>query len=123
INPKFKRLRYRYVYGIGVSERASNHTGEIWDTLIKSDLEAKEVIAMWTEEHCYPSEPVFVAYPGRESDEDDGILLSVIFDGENLKSFLVVIDAKTMKELARADLPHVVPISFGHGEFKELKKE
>ncbi|CAG8743724.1 11356_t:CDS:2, partial [Acaulospora morrowiae] len=114
---------YRYVYGIGVSARAGEHTGEIWDALVKNDLDSKEVLAMWAEEGCYPSEPVFVARPGHENDEDDGVLLSVVFDGLNIKSFFLILDAKTLNELARADLPHIVPISFGHGEFKEFRKE
>ncbi len=74
---------------------------------------------MWGEENCYPSEPVFVPAPGDKS-EDDGVLLSVIFEGQKIKSYLVVLDAKNLSELARIDLPQVIPLSFGHGSFKQI---
>ncbi|CAI2186466.1 9229_t:CDS:2 [Funneliformis geosporum] len=119
INPKFHGLRYRYVYGIGLSAKAATQEGQIWDALIKCDLDTKEVVAMWVVENCYPSEPVFISAPGNDNNEDDGILLSVIFDGHNIKSYLVVLDAKTLLELARIDLPQVIPLSFGHGSFKQ----
>ncbi|CAG8578316.1 11807_t:CDS:2, partial [Racocetra persica] len=112
------RLRYRYVYGIGVSAKAAGQANQIWDSLIKCDLDAKEVVAMWRSEDCYPSEAVFVPHPDKDSHEDDGVLLSIVFDGENNKSFLLVLEARTMNELVRADLPQVVPLSFGHGTFK-----
>ncbi|RGB38290.1 carotenoid oxygenase [Rhizophagus diaphanus] len=119
INPKFHGQKYRYVYGIGLSARAATQNGQIWDSLIKCDLDTKEVIAMWSEEDCYPSEPVFVPVPGNENDEDDGVLLSVIFEGQKVKSYLVVLDAKTLLEKARVDLPQVIPLSFGHGSFRQ----
>ncbi|CAG8809112.1 8908_t:CDS:1, partial [Dentiscutata erythropus] len=82
------------------------------------DLDVKEVVAMWGSENCYPSEAVFVPHPGKDCEEDEGVLLSIVFDGGNNKSFLLVLDARTMNELIRADLPQVVPLSFGHGAFK-----
>lgn len=82
-------------------------------------MDTKEVIAMWSDEDCYPSEPVFVPIPGNDNDEDDGVLLSVIFEGQKVKSYLVVLDAKTLLEKARVDLPQVIPLSFGHGSFRQ----
>ncbi|CAG8683857.1 6652_t:CDS:2, partial [Funneliformis caledonium] len=120
INPKFHGKRYRYVYGIGLSAKAATQEGQIWDALIKCDLDTKEVVAMWVVENCYPSEPVFISAPGNDNNEDDGILLSVIFEGQDIKSFLVVLDAKTLLEIARVDLPQVIPLSFGHGSFKQI---
>jgi hypothetical protein len=58
------------------------------------------------------------------AEEDDGVLLSVVLDSEASKSFLLVVDARTMQEMGRADLPHHVPFSLG-GEFfprEELKQ-
>ena len=48
--------------------------------------------------------------------EDDGILLTVAMDAERKKSALVVINATTMKELGRAQLPSVMGYGF-HGVF------
>ncbi|CAG8679156.1 10662_t:CDS:1, partial [Scutellospora calospora] len=84
------------------------------------DLDIKEAVAMWGSENHYPSEAVFVPRPGKINDEDDGVLLSIVFDSENNKSLLLILDARTMNELARADLPQVVPLSFGHGAFKRI---
>ena len=49
-----------------------------------------------------PSEPIFVARPGART-EDDGVLLTMALDAEHRHSSLIIIDAKNMKELARAE--------------------
>jgi carotenoid cleavage dioxygenase-like enzyme len=58
---------------------------------------------------------VFVPDPGREA-EDAGALLSVVLDAARGTSFLLVLDASTLEELARAGVPHHIPYSF-HGQF------
>jgi carotenoid cleavage dioxygenase-like enzyme len=58
---------------------------------------------------------VFAGRPGRDS-EDDGAVLSVVFDSSTARSFLLVLDAETFEERARAEVPHHVPIGF-HGQF------
>jgi carotenoid cleavage dioxygenase-like enzyme len=56
-----------------------------------------------------------VGRPGRAA-EDDGVLLSVVLDAEQGNSFLLVLDARSLEELARATVPQ--PILFGyHGEY------
>ena len=63
------------------------------------------------------SEPVFVPRPDApDEDEDDGVILSVFLEQRTKRSFLLVLDAKTFKELGRADLPVHIPLSF-HGNF------
>lgn len=42
----------------------------IWVKIAKFNTETKELL-YWTEENCWPSEPVFVPRPNGES-EDDG---------------------------------------------------
>ena len=65
----------------------------------------------------YPGEPVFVP---RTSDaaEDEGFVLSVVYDGGSGKSHLAVLDARNLagEPLARAHLEHRVPLGF-HGNF------
>jgi len=56
----------------------------------------------------YPSEPKFVPNP-QGTDEDDGVLIGIVFDGNRNASYVQVLDAKTMKRVARADLPLRVP--------------
>ena len=48
-------------------------------------------------------------------DEDDGVVLSIVA-GADGKSFLLVLDAKSFEEVARARLPHGIPYGF-HGHF------
>jgi carotenoid cleavage dioxygenase-like enzyme len=70
---------------------------------------------VWAEDGCFPGEPVFVAAPDGDA-EDEGVLLSVVLDGERGTSFLLVLDAASLEELARAEAPHHIPFGF-HGQF------
>lgn len=36
VNPKFRLHRYRFLYGIGLSERAISEPGRIWDSIVKA---------------------------------------------------------------------------------------
>jgi carotenoid cleavage dioxygenase-like enzyme len=58
---------------------------------------------------------VFVGRPGRTA-EDDGVVLSVVLDAGRGVSFLLVLDAGTFTEVARAELPHPVLLGY-HGQF------
>lgn len=64
-----------------------------------------------------PGEPIFVPNPSADPEvqEDDGILLSVVLDGFKGTSYLLVLDAKTLEELATAEVGGVVGIGF-HGQ-------
>jgi len=59
---------------------------------------------------------VFVRRPDG-SGEDDGVLLSVVLDAQAQRSFLLVLDAADLHELARAQVPHHIPFGF-HGQFE-----
>jgi beta,beta-carotene 9',10'-dioxygenase len=101
--------RYRYVYAAG-----SGTPGDFLDNLVKIDLELNAA-ASWREEGCYPGEPVFVPAP-EMANEDDGVILSVVLDTRKGASFLLILDASTFGELARAKLPHHIPFGF-HGNY------
>ena len=58
---------------------------------------------------------MFVAEPGADA-EDAGALLSIVLDGERETSFLLVLDAATLEERARAEVPHHIPFGF-HGQY------
>jgi carotenoid cleavage dioxygenase-like enzyme len=89
----------------------------LFDAIIKLDVESKQEIALWEEPCTSPSEPIFVPKSDSQDDrEDDGIILSVILDQKAKRSFLLVLDAITFKELGRAYLPVHIPLSF-HGNF------
>jgi beta,beta-carotene 9',10'-dioxygenase len=98
---------YRYVWGVDAESG--------WlDQIVKADVETGTRIA-WNEEGCSPGEPVFVAAPDATA-EDEGVLLSVVFDSRSGRSFMLVLDAADLSEVARAEAPHHIPYGF-HGQF------
>jgi beta,beta-carotene 9',10'-dioxygenase len=99
---------YRYVWGVG-----DGPSGWI-ERVIKIDTTDGGSLS-WSEPGCYPGEPVFVARPDAER-EDDGVLLSVVLDARTGTSFMLVLDAGDLGELARAAVPHHIPFGF-HGQF------
>jgi carotenoid cleavage dioxygenase-like enzyme len=96
---------YRYAWGAGAR-------AEFFDTIVKVDVTTGET-RTWGD--GYPGEPVYVGRPGR-TEEDDGVLLSVVLEPERGVSSMVVLDAATLTELARARVPHHIPFGF-HGQF------
>lgn len=99
---------YRYAYGVGLKGKRSGFI----DQLVKADVKKGET-KIWRERGVYPGEPVFVPRPHARS-EDDGVIMSVVLDGRRRASALVVLDAKSMQEIARASVPHHIPFGF-HG--------
>jgi beta,beta-carotene 9',10'-dioxygenase len=94
---------------------AAGSRGDEWlDELVRFDV-VERALETWHEDGCYPGEPVFVGRPGRER-EGDGVVLSVVFNSRSGRSFLLVLDAGSFTELARAEAPHHVPFGF-HGQF------
>jgi beta,beta-carotene 9',10'-dioxygenase len=99
---------YRYIYGGSVGD------APFLKRLVKVDL-ADGSHKVWDEPHTWAGEPVFVPRP-EATEEDDGVLLSVVLDALAGTSFLLVLDAHTFTEVARAQAPHHVPFGF-HGQF------
>ncbi len=100
---------YRYVWGTG-----RRTAGGFLDCIVKIDVKTGAAQTWW-EEHCFPGEPVFVPAPARKR-EGEGVLLSVVLDAMRGRSFLLVLDAQTLKETARAVCPHLIPFGL-HGAF------
>jgi carotenoid cleavage dioxygenase-like enzyme len=102
---------YRYVYAVGVSPEKKKG---FYNQLVKVDIETGRHL-IWTEDDCYPGEPVFAGAPGRTA-EDEGVILSVVLDAANGSSFLLILDAASFDEIGRAKIQQ--PILFGyHGSF------
>jgi beta,beta-carotene 9',10'-dioxygenase len=100
---------YRFAYFTGAGEGAG------WiDRLVKVDV-GDGSRAEWSEPGCFPGEPIFVRRPDA-SEEDGGVVLSVVLDAVAGRSFLLVLDASTFEELARAEAPHHIPFGF-HGQY------
>jgi beta,beta-carotene 9',10'-dioxygenase len=113
VNERVSGRPYRYVWGTG-----NRIPGHFTDELVKIDVRTGEARS-WYAEGCFPGEPVFVerpdAPPGPEG-EDHGVLLSVVLDTRGERSFLLILDAATLEEEARATVPHPLPLGF-HGQY------
>jgi carotenoid cleavage dioxygenase-like enzyme len=109
IDDRVEGRRYRVAYGIGTHKEDS-----FADRLVKADVEAGTA-ATWEEDGLHPGEPVYVPRPGG-SGEDEGVVLSVVLDVEAERSLLLVLDAESFDERARAAVPHALPFDF-HGTF------
>ena len=109
--PSFSDGRDYKVLYYGVAHRR----GDFLNQLVKVDVLGKEA-KTWHEPHCYPSEPVFVAAPGAET-EDDGVIISSVVGVRGKRSFLLILDGSTFKEIARATV--LCPMAHSlHGMFR-----
>ena len=83
----------------------------------KYDLQTGETWAHQLVTGCQGGEPVFVPAQGASA-EDDGYLLSFVYDPSANKSELVIVDANSMADepVARVHLPNRVPAGF-HGSW------
>ena len=69
----------------------------------------------WSQPGCYPGEPVFVARPEAGTRTTACCCRSCSTPHAGT-SFLLVLDAGDLSELARAEVPHHIPFGF-HGQF------
>jgi beta,beta-carotene 9',10'-dioxygenase len=102
---------YRYAYGAGTGG------APFFKRLVKLDV-TDGTYALWEEPNAWAGEPVFVPRVGGDGleAEDDGVVLSVVLDADAGRSFLLVLDAGTFTEIARAEAPHHIPFGF-HGQY------
>jgi carotenoid cleavage dioxygenase-like enzyme len=100
---------HRYVWGTGIKAK-----GDFLDCIVKIDTKTGKA-ATWYKAGLYPGEPVFVPSPSAKT-EDDGVLLSVVLDTVKDRSFLLMLGAASLAELARAEAPHAIPFHF-HGNY------
>ncbi len=108
---------YRYVYACGID---SGHPEGFYNQLVKVDVETGQHLK-WSQIGCYPGEPVFISSPNASA-QDHGVLLSVVLDPAENNSFLLVLDASDMTEIARARVPHTIPFGY-HGTFIETQQQ
>jgi beta,beta-carotene 9',10'-dioxygenase len=104
---------YRFAFGAG------SLGGDLHDCIVKVDTSTGETLR-WTAPNVYPGEPVFVRDP-HGTTEDSGVLLSVVLDAKAAASFLVVLDARDLRELARTVAPNVITLGFHGGFFPNVQ--
>lgn len=103
---------YRYFYAISCDMDLNNP-----GTLIKVDT-FRKTKKTWQEEGVYPSEPIFVPDPNGKNEDDGVVVSSVVWAEKETRVGLLILDAVTFTEIARAtfDTPGPVPKCL-HGWF------
>ena len=108
INENFRRKKYRYTYGFtGFAGENSDYNYLEWAIIKTDNIKAAEgnkeaSVLCWREENCYPNECSFINDPSaKDNEEDKGTLLCQVYDGNRGESFLLGLDASTMKEVFR----------------------
>lgn len=109
INPQYTGKQNRYTYGLS----ADPESRRLGDSLIKIDM-LDDSKTIWCDDGVIPSEPFFIS--SSEGVEDDGYILSICFEEKTGNSFLIVLSAGNMTEIARAYTPSHIPSSL-HGCF------
>lgn len=112
INPQYRGLPYRFVWGI--ADRPGGSESGTLHGIGKLDVESGTMAYHDFAPH-FTGEPLFVPRPGAQ-DEDDGWLLSLLFDVEERRTKLVVLDATTLETAGILILPHATRLGF-HGTF------
>jgi carotenoid cleavage dioxygenase-like enzyme len=106
---------YRIVWGNGQSR-----SDRFLDTIVKVELSNgdSETLRSWAEDGCYAGEPVFVARPDGDA-EDDGVLLSVVLDAE--AGTFIFARAQCGDARGAGSVPHHIPFGF-HGNSMHTKR-
>jgi len=107
INPRYALRPHRYVWSVLDRGKSS-----FLDGLGKTDTETQTCL-VWEYPRHTPGEPIFVPAPDAQQ-EDEGVVLSVVLDGDTGMSYLLCLDARTMEEVGRADVGAAVGLGF-HG--------
>jgi len=108
INMGLLGQKNQYFYAVWFSTPHNKSNG-----IVKYDVNNNKAL-YWNEKGSFASEPVFVGKPGA-SIEDNGVIISII-NTDAHKTYLIILSAKTMIELARAELPEMLPKGL-HGKF------
>ena len=113
INPNLVGKLNQYAYALASSNLKEPDFNEIVKYDLKNDT--SEVYGYGSGK--FGAEPVFVPAEGAQS-EDEGYLLSLVYNQETDKSDLIILNAKEPKSgpLATVHLPQRVPFGF-HGEW------
>lgn len=123
VAPAARRRPYRYVYG---QDTGGQPVTGLPGGVMKVDVRTGEA-TRYRRPECAFHEPVFVPNPHASdgategtaaggAPEDAGVVLTLCLDRAAGRSEFLVLDATDLTELARAPLPHALPLDF-HGQF------
>jgi all-trans-8'-apo-beta-carotenal 15,15'-oxygenase len=118
IHPQKVGRPYRYLY-MGTSHAPRGNAP--LQGFLKVDLESGQRQLWSAAPRGFVSEPIFVPCHGSQ-EEDDGWVLALVYDAENHRSDVVILDAKDFNRgpIARLHLKHHIPYGL-HGNFTPEK--
>jgi all-trans-8'-apo-beta-carotenal 15,15'-oxygenase len=114
VNPQREGLRSRYAW-MAVAERESGN--DPLQAIKKLDLHSGDRRVWSAAPRGFVSEPLMVPRPGATA-EDDGWVLTVVWNGARCASDLVILAAASMAEVAVLELPLALPHGL-HGSWVE----
>jgi len=102
---------YKFYYAVLYTSADSYY----YDALLKQNVDTGES-KTWRVEGHYPGEPIFVPDPEGIAD-DDGVVITNVLDTTKNSTYLLVLNATDMTEIATAGpTPHVIPHGY-HGKY------
>ena len=115
-NENMRGVETCFVYGVALYYNSSSFASS---AAVKLDIcQGLEVGRFYQPGH-FNSEIIFVPRPGSVN-EDDGVLVGVVYDGDSQQSYVHVLDAKTMEPIAKAYLPFMLPFLIHSNFFNPL---
>lgn len=114
ISPKLQGSKYESLYMLQVPEDVEFYA-PVFTEIVKLNVDTGESNRLSLGSEQFPLEPVFITKKDSKS-EDDGYLLSMVYDGNKHLSYLAIIDAKNIEAgpVAKLHFDQALPISF-HG--------
>jgi all-trans-8'-apo-beta-carotenal 15,15'-oxygenase len=112
VAPRVEASRHRFAYYVGQGDASRTRP---FDAVLKHDVETGRIDTYAPGEHEYPGEAVFVPREGGAA-EDDGWLLTMVYDSRADRTRLDVLDARGVGDGPVAKCWFDQPIAFGfHG--------
>jgi len=118
-NQRFRGQAACYLYQVEWYHGGSTEYASM--AIIKNDVCKERRAAEWAVRGHFPTEPKFIPRPNA-TEEDDGVIVSVVLDGTAQSSYLLVLDAKSLHPLESFDVGRRVPSSL-HGTWEFTKAE
>ena len=113
-NPLFKmNPKYQWVYAVQPTAVDAPWFDKIVKISSGNDGSSRSVVKSWSAPGVQVSEADFIPRPGG-TEEDDGVIVSVLYNTATDKSSVGVFDPKTMEKLDEVPLTQVIPFH-AHG--------
>ncbi|ESO91118.1 hypothetical protein LOTGIDRAFT_153552 [Lottia gigantea] len=113
---QFNGKKYQFVYGATIFSSKNQ--------IVKLEVQTGELKVKEIENTHMTCEPIFLAKPGAVKEDEGVVLVPILACKEGTATYLLILDAESMVELARAEVPveNIVTFNF-HGCFSKHKQD